>query len=221
VNILGIAIFAYFHTHADKMDPGAPNDQIVPMFAVQGLSPGFSGIIIAAIFASAMSTVASSMNSSATIFTQDFFMRRFPATGDKTKLRVLRLTSLIVGVTGTGMALVLVSKDIRSMMVVWNQIVALLGGGIVGLYSLGMLTKRATVVGAIGGVCCSIMITSYVWAFTRLHWASYTPIAILSCIACGYVLSLVLPGRQRDLRGLTIFTLNSSQGAASCKIDLP
>jgi len=207
VNILGISIFAYFRAHPQQLDAGAPNDQIVPMFAVQALPTGVAGMVIAAIFASAMSTVASSMNSSATIFTQDFFKRWYPLASDATILRVLRLTSFSVGLVGTCMALVLVSQDIKSMMVVWNQIVALLGGGIVGVYSLGMLTKRTHGAGAVAGALTSVLFTLYVKNFTHWHWATYTPAAIISCMVAGYLFSFVLPGKKRDLRGLTVFTV--------------
>ncbi|MFY8216485.1 MAG: hypothetical protein ACOVMP_07775 [Chthoniobacterales bacterium] len=111
----------------------------------------------------------------------------------------------MVGIIGTLMALALAAQDIKSMMVVWSQLGALLGGGIVGVYSLGMFTKRANGFGAICGVVGSIIITASVKAFTTLHWGTYLPIAILSCIVIGYLLSLIAPQRK-DLAGLTVFT---------------
>jgi SSS family transporter len=205
VNVMGIAIFAYFRARPEMLDPLSQNDQVVPIFVTQAMPMGLPGIVIAAIFAAAMSTVASSMNSVATIFTEDFFVRMRPQSTDRQRLLSLKITSYLVGIIGTVMALVLASQDLKSMMVVWNQMVALVGGGIVGVYSLGMFTRRANGFGAICGAIASVLVTLVVKLWTPLHWGTYVPIAILSCILFGYLFSLFAPQR-RNLTGLTVFT---------------
>jgi solute:Na+ symporter, SSS family len=205
VNLMGLAIFAYFHTHPWKFDPMAQNDQIVPMFVVQAMPVGVAGMVIAAIFAASMSTVASVMNSVATIFTEDFYMRFRPAANDRQRLVCLKISSYVVGILGTCTALFLAALDLKSMMVVWMQLAALLGGGIVGVYTLGMFTRRANGFGAIGGALASIAVTSLVKAYTSLHWGTYLPIAIFTCIGFGYLLSFLRPARK-ELAGLTVFT---------------
>jgi Na+/proline symporter len=205
VNLMGLAIFAYFRAHPGQYDPAAQNDQIVPMFVAQAMPVGLAGLVIAAIFAASMSTVASVMNSVATIFTEDFYMRFRPAATDRQRVFTLKASSYAVGIIGTVMALILAGMDFKSMMVVWAQLGALLGGGIVGVYSLGMFSKRANGFGAICGAVVSIFATASAKAFTDLHWGTYLPIAILSCIFFGYLFSLV-GGRSRDLTGLTVFT---------------
>lgn len=204
-NIMGIAIFAYFRAHPGMLDPLSQNDQIVPLFVTQAMPLAFPGIVIAAIFAAAMSTVASSMNSVATIFTEDFYVKMRPQSSDKERLLTLKIGSYVVGIIGTAMALLLASQDVESMMVVWNQMVALVGGGIVGVYSLGMFSTRANGFGAVCGAVASVVVTLLVRLYTPLHWGTYIPIAIFSCIAVGYAASLLRP-QSRDLRGLTVFT---------------
>ena len=204
-NVMGIAIFAYFHAHPSMLDPLSQNDQIVPLFVTQAMPLAFPGLIIAAIFAAAMSTVASSMNSVATIFTEDFYVKMRPRSSDAERLLTLKIGSYVVGIVGTIMALLLASQDLNSMMVVWNQLVALVGGGIVGVYSLGMFSTRANAFGAICGAVASILITLLVRLYTPLHWGTYIPIAIFSCILFGYLASLLRP-QSKDLRGLTVFT---------------
>ncbi len=204
-NVMGIAIFAYFRARPEMLDPLSQNDQIVPLFVTQAMPFGFPGVIIAAIFAAAMSTVASSMNSVATIFTEDFYVKMRPESSDKERLLALKVASYLVGIIGTIMALLLAAQDLKSMMVVWNQMVALVGGGIVGVYSLGMFTRRANGFGAICGAIASVLITLMVKLYTPLHWGTYIPIAIASCIAVGYVASLFRP-QAKDLKGLTVFT---------------
>lgn len=212
-NVVGLAIFAYFRAHPEKFDPSAQNDQIVPMFVAQGMPVGMAGVVVAAIFASAMATVASAMNSVATIFTEDFYMKLRPQASDKDRLRTLKATSYVVGAIGTVMALVLAAQDLKSMMVIWNQMVALIGGGIVGVYSLGMFSTRANGFGAVCGAVISVVITLLVKLYTPLHWGTYIPIAIFSCIFFGYFFSLFRPARA-DLRGLTVFTPVNAGDAA-------
>ncbi len=204
-NVLGIAIFSYFHAHPEQFSPTAQNDQIVPLFVTQAMPPGFAGMVIAAIFASAMATVASAMNSVATIYTEDFYPKIRPKATDKQRLRTLKITSYVVGIVGTSMALLLAGTNPKSLMVVWSQIVSLMGGGVVGVYSLGMFTKRVNGFGAVCGAIASIVITLLVKLYTPLHWSSYMPIAILSCMVVGYLCSLFSP-QTKDLEGLTVFT---------------
>ena len=205
VNVMGLAIFAYFRAHPEKFDPNAQNDQIVPLFVTQAMPVGIAGMVIAAIFASAMATVASAMNSVATIFTEDFYLKLRPQATDRQRLFTLKATSYVVGAIGTAMALVLAAQNLKSMMVVWSQFTALLGGGIVGVYTLGMFTKRANGFGAICGAAISVVVTLLVKLYTPLHWATYLPIAIFTCIVSGYLLSLA-GTQKKNLAGLTVFT---------------
>jgi SSS family transporter len=204
-NVLGIAIFSYFRAHPSQFSPTAQNDQIVPLFVTQAMPPGFAGMVIAAIFASAMATVASAMNSVATIYTEDFYPKIRPKATDKQRLRTLKITSYVVGAIGTSMALLLAGTNPKSLMVVWSQIVSLMGGGVVGVYSLGMFTNRVNGFGAVCGAIASIVITLLVKLYTPLHWSSYMPIAILSCMVVGYLCSLFTP-QTKNLEGLTVFT---------------
>lgn len=210
-NVLGIAIFSYFRAHPEQFSPTAQNDQIVPLFVTQAMPPGFAGMVIAAIFASAMATVASAMNSVATIYTEDFYPKIRPKATDKQRLRTLKITSYVVGIVGTGMALLLAGTNPKSLMVVWSQIVSLMGGGIVGVYSLGMFTKRVNGFGAVCGAVSSIIITLLVKLYTPLHWATYMPVAILSCMVMGYLCSLFSP-QTKNLEGLTVFTPKKATG---------
>ena len=214
VNVLGVSIYAYFHAFPGKLDPLAQNDKIMPLFVIQALPTGFVGMVIAAIFASAMTTVASSMNSSATVFTEDFFMRFKPDASDKLRLKVLRITSYIVGIIAICMALLLSKQNTKSFMQVWSIISALLGGGIVGVYSLGMFTKRANGFGAVCGVVASVIITALVVFTTPLHWQTLLPIAILSCMIFGYFFSF-FSHHNKPLDGLTVFQSSNNSADPS------
>ena len=205
VTVMGLAIFAYFHAHPEKFDASSTIDQIVPLFVIQGMPHGAVGIVIAAIFASAMATVAGAMNSVATIFTVDFYERWFPASGDRANLRMMRLSTVGTGVAATVIALWLTTLNLKSIMVTWNIVSSLLGGGVVGIFALGMFSTRANSGGAVCGAVLSIALGLYVKFFTGIHWAFLLPILIFSAMIIGYVCSFFFKSEDKNLTGLTIF----------------
>lgn len=205
VTAMGLAIFAYFHAHPEKFDASSTIDQIVPLFVIQGMPHGAVGIVIAAIFASAMATVAGAMNSVATIFTVDFYERWFPASGDQANLRMMRLSTIGTGVAATAIALWLTTLNLKSIMVTWNIVSSLLGGGVVGIFALGMFSTRANSGGAFCGAVLSIALGLYVKFFTGIHWAFLLPILIFSAMFIGYVCSFFFKSESKNLTGLTIF----------------
>jgi solute:Na+ symporter, SSS family len=210
VTAMGLAIFAYFHAHPEKFDASSSIDQIVPLFVIQGMPHGAVGIVIAAIFASAMATVAGAMNSVATIFTVDFYERWFPKAEDKANLRMMRLSTIGTGVAATVIALWLTTLNLKSIMVTWNIVSSLLGGGIVGIFALGMFSTRANAGGAVCGAILSIALGLYVKFFTGIHWAFLLPILIFSAMIIGYVCSFFFRKQETDLTGLTIYHLKES-----------
>jgi SSS family solute:Na+ symporter len=207
VNVTGISIFSYFRGHPEQLDPAMTNDQVVPLYIVQGLPSGIAGLMIATIFAAAMSTIASSMNSVATIFTEDFYRKFKKNTTDKERLIVMKVGSLFSGLLGLGVALYMAGLSISSMFQTWNEMCALLGGGFIGIYILGMFTKRANTIGVIAGAIASIVAIIIAKQYTPMHWALYTPFAVFTCLVVGYFVSLVTPGAQKDMHGLTVFTM--------------
>lgn len=213
VQSMGVSIFAYFHHHPAALEPAVANDQIVPFFIVQKLPVGIAGLVIAAIFAAAISTLSGTMISVATLAEQDFVLRFWPDISERAKIRVLRYGAYSVGLIGTGLAVFLSTLDVLSLWDLWNSLAALLGGGVVGVYTLGMFTRRANGFGAICGAVLSIVIAGVVKVFTSFHWAAFLPIAIGTCAVTGYLLSLLRP-QDKDLTGLTIFTPRRETGPA-------
>jgi SSS family transporter len=206
VQFMGLSMFGFFHGNPEKLDPFMSNDQIVPLFVTQTLPPGMAGLIIAALFAASMSSLSSSVNSVSTLIAEDFYCKFVPEVSDRKKLFLLKAASLFIGLFGTGTALLMAKLDIRSMFQVWFEIAALIGGGFVGMYFLGMLTRRANSLGVAIGAVSSIFCLLLVKNLTPIHWSLYQVIAIASCVIVGYVSSLLIPSREKDLTGLTVFT---------------
>jgi len=209
VQIMGILLFVYFHAHPAKLDPTMQNDRVVPLFAVQVLPVGVAGMIIAGIFAASMSCLSGTINSAATLMVQDFYLRWRPRSSDRTRLRLLKFLSYLVGLIATSVAAWLAKMPMRSLMETWTTIASLCGAGFVGVYTLGMFSRRATGMGALIGAIASVIVTFPIAGFTPLHWTLYTPLATVTCIVVGYSASLLMPAPRRNLSGLTAFTLEA------------
>ena len=148
---MGTALYVFFRSRPEFLDPTLQNDAIFALFIVDHLPVGVSGLVIAAIFAAAMSSLDSSMNSVAAVIVRDFYGRFRSEFSEKHGLFVARLVTCIFGVLGTASALFMAAQDIPSLFEQYNRILGLTGGGLAGLLALGMLTKRANSTGALAG----------------------------------------------------------------------
>ncbi len=207
VNFAGISVFSYFHAHPGELDPAMTNDQVIPLYIVQRLPVGVAGLIIASLFAAAMSALAGSMNTVSILFTEDFYRKIKKNATDRERLLTMRIASIVCGVAATITALYMAKLNMRSLFQTWNELFALLGGGFLGIYILGTYTHRANAIGAFTGAIASIGVTLWLKYFTAVHWYFYTPGAVIACVVIGYVVSLVTPPPKHSLAGLTIFDM--------------
>ncbi len=139
--LIGTLLFVFYQINPIADLPSKP-DQVFPFFIVEQVPGGLVGILIAAILAAGMSTLDSSLNSSATVWTMDFYRRRLsPDADDVSLLRTTRIGTAVVGVLGTAAALLMIQA--RSALDVWWEISAIFGGGMLGLFLLGLLVPRA------------------------------------------------------------------------------
>jgi solute:Na+ symporter, SSS family len=220
-HFLGIAAFSYFHAHPNELDPKMFNDQIVPLFIVQKMPIGIAGLIIASIFGASMSTLSGTINSVATLVSEDFYRRINPAATDRRRLRVMKITSYVVGILSTSIACYMAMSSFRSVFETWNKLIALLGGGFVGVFTLGMFTTRANAGGAIFGAVFSVLFTLFIREFTPLHWTLYAPAAIGSCVIVGYLASFLFPPTSKNLEGLTVYTARPARATAGSETLIP
>ena len=100
-------------------------------------------------------------------------------------------------------ASLLVTFDIQSLWFLFQKCLGLLSSGVVGIFALGIFTKRASSRGVLVGAFASIAALIYMTWFSSLHFYLYAVVGITTCLVVGYLASLVMPDRDRDLRGLT------------------
>ncbi len=168
---IGTALFAYYTGNPDALpeayrDP-ARGDYVFPHFIVTALPAGVRGLLIASIFAAAMSTLSSSLNSSATIMLNDYYQRYWrPQATEDQKMRVLHVGTVTVGVLGTGIALAMI--QVKSALDAWWMLAGIFGGGMLGLFLLGLLARQATAAAGLAGVGVGVAVI--LWMSLSPRW---------------------------------------------------
>lgn len=206
---LGTALFAYYHHNPGKLDPIYTTDQILPLFIVQEVPIGVAGLVVAGIFAAAQSTISTSMNSTATAATVDFFRPLNLMKTEKGYLNAARVTTLLFGTAGTLLAVMFIHPDIKSLFDEFVKVIGLFMGVLGGLFALGVLTTRCHALGAIVGVVGGAMVMFALPIYTNINGYVYAAIGISACFVIGYLISYVVPGKRPELAGLTIHTSGS------------
>jgi solute:Na+ symporter, SSS family len=121
---VGTALFAFYKTHPFELNPTFQNnDAIFPWFIASQLPAGISGLLIAGIFAAAMSSLSSSMNSAATAYSTDIHFR-FGWNKNKNELKIARNATLIIGIIGILFAFLMATMDVKSL---WDEFQKVLG----------------------------------------------------------------------------------------------
>ncbi len=153
---IGTALFAYYTAQPELLPEGTPADKVFPHFIVNQLPVGVTGLLIAAIFAAGMSTVSTSINSTATIILSDYYKRIKPDASEKSKMKVLYIASLIFGVLGIGVALAMI--NVKSALDAWWSLASIFSGGMLGLFLLAFFSKKAKSINAAIGVMVGVLI---------------------------------------------------------------
>ncbi len=195
--VVGIMLYSFYLYHPAEVVP-TDQDKIFPTFVVQHLPHGISGLMIAAILAAAMSNLSSSLNSLASTTVVDFY-RAFvkKAATPAEQLRVSRWMTVLWGVILVFLAIL--SRHIRSVLETGLTIASLTYGSMVGVFLLGVLTKKANEKGSILGMAAGLLSMLGVWYFSSVAWTWYVLIGTVITFAVGYMASLALRPSNRPI----------------------
>ena len=143
-------------------------DKILPHFIATQLPTGVAGLLMAAIFAAAMSSIDTSLNSSATVTLKDFTQRYLKRGEDEEgALKILRRATLVWGMLGTGVALAMIGQ--KSLLDSWWKLSGIFAGGMLGLFLLGLISRKADNAGALTGVILGVLVICW------MTFADYFP----------------------------------------------
>jgi len=204
---LGTALFVYYAGHPlEQAQLPSKVDQLVPWFVVTHLPAGVAGVVVAGIFAAAMSSLDSSMNSITTAVVNDFVERFRPGKDGAARLRLAKRMTIALGVIGTTAAMILATYEIKYLFDFFQKVIGLFGGSLAGVFVLGVFTRRTNGVGAMVGLVAGGFATIAIAFLTETNFLLYAAIGNVVCVAVGYAISRVTGGTDRDLAGLTMWT---------------
>jgi SSS family transporter len=175
--------------------PSAEVNYVFPSFLIAYGPSGLLGLMLAVVFAAAMSTFSSEINSLASATIIDFY-RRFlrPEGSDAHYLRVSRLATIFWGAFATTAALF--AGRLGSLIEAVNKVGSYFYGPILGVFLLAFLVPRAGGTGALWGLILGEAAVFAVAAFTSISWLYYNVVGALAVLVVGTVLGLV-PARPR------------------------
>lgn len=157
---IGTALFAYYTARPDLLPAGTAADKVFPYFIVHGLPTGVTGLVIASLFSAGMSTVATSINSSATIVLTDFVKRLSKRDiSDRKSMTVLYAASFAVGTIGIVVGLLMMKVD--GVLDAWWKLASIFSGGMLGLFLLGLVCRNVKRAHAVTAVVLGLLSIAY------------------------------------------------------------
>ena len=194
--LLGVFLFLFYRHFPDLLPEGLTPDQVMPHFVNTQVPPVLTGALVAAVFAAAMSSLDSALNSLAAALTVDWLARFKPDLAERTRLSFAK--AVVVGAGVLGIVIGIYASRTGSPLI--DLILSFMGyfaGGLLGLFLLGMLTRRANghgaFAGAIVGTLVVLMVTKNDFGLPRLYaWLGFEPVPFIWSTAIGLAVTLVV-----------------------------
>ena len=182
-------------------------DRLFPLFIVQDMPHGISGLVIAAILAAAMSNMSAALNSLSSTTMVDFYLPRHPEMDERARTRLSRILTAVWAVVL--LVLAVLSRTGGHVVEIGLSIASVTWGEMLGAFLLGTLTRRAnqtgTIIGMIIGLIVNLILwqqpgpfaVGHVWGLPKVAFIWYVLIGALITTSIGYVASLLLPKQER------------------------
>jgi solute:Na+ symporter, SSS family len=185
--MVGIMLWAYYRVPSATF---STPDRIYPTFIVSHMPHGISGLLIAAILAAAMSNLSAALNALSSSSIMDFYMRFRPRASETQRMRLSRLSTFFWALLLFGLAVLSLHK-VGRVIEVGLQIASLAYGALLGVFLLGVLTRRANQSGAVAGMVCGLVCELYLWR-THVPWTWWVVMGTTVTFAVGYIASVFL-----------------------------
>jgi SSS family transporter len=193
--IVGVMLWAYYRVPSANFGRA---DRIYPTFIVSRMPHGISGLLIAAILAAAMSNLSAALNSLSSSSIMDFYVRFRPLADERTKMRLSRVSTLFWALLLFALAVLSLNK-VGRVVEVGLQIASIAYGALLGVFLLGVLTRRANQRGAMVGMLFGFAVEIYLWLGTRVPWTWWVMIGTCVTFGVGYGASYLLGDSLRSV----------------------
>jgi solute:Na+ symporter, SSS family len=206
---IGVLLFAFYHPYdaAQYTQAGVANsgvsanfpftggDKVFPDFITKFMPSGISGLVVAAIFAAALS---SSLNSIAATFVQDLYKPFKPNADDKHFLKVSQWLTLVFGIVQIAVALI-VMKTTDSALNQALSIATFFNGPVLGVFLVGTFVKRAREIHALVGMLTSVAIMFYVKYGTNIAFTWYALFGSLLTVLVAWFATFIITSRSNEV----------------------
>jgi len=188
--LIGVLLFVYYRDRQEAPPPQI--DRIYPAFLWNNLPPGLAGLSVAAILAAAMANLSAALNALSSTTVVDFF-HRGSGGGDARSLRLARMCTIFWAVVL--MAIGYASRFSPSVLEAGLKIASVPLGALLGVFLLGVLTKRAEEWGAMAGVVAGLAAILFVYYRTPIAFTWYVAIGTGVTFLVGWCTSALGRGR--------------------------
>ncbi len=209
--LIGAMLWVFYRLSPPANSVGK-TDRIFPTFIVTHMPHGISGLLIAAILAAAMSNLSAALNALSSTTIVDFYMRHRPGASERRRVLLSRVATIVWGLVL--FALAILSRRGGKVVEVGLSIASVAYGALLGVFLLGVLTRRASERGSMIGMGVGFCVNLYIWQgsavliwlqhTTGLPFAAlalsrsipftwYVPIGSVITFAIGYSSSLLFP----------------------------
>jgi Na+/proline symporter len=167
--LIGVLLFVYYRDTG--LTPPAKTDQIYPAFLWNNLPAGVAGLSVAAILAAAMANLSAALNALSSTTVIDFLRANRPGSGDAKSVRLARLWTIVWAAVliGIGWA----SRHSPSVLEAGLSIASVPLGALLGVFLLGVLTKKPGEIAAITGVIAGMGAILFVYYRTPIAFTWY------------------------------------------------
>lgn len=188
--LIGVGLYVLGAQRVLVVPDGLQKDAVFGYFIVHALPTGIAGLLIAAVLASSMSTLSSSLNSASSAFVVDFYRPLRPDMSEAHYLYVARGMTIFWGLTRLGVALLAIrlladQSVIRSAL----SIAGFTTGVVLGLFLLGQLPRPVGSKSALAGIVGGFSTILALWLFTRLAWPWYPLVGTLITMAVALLMN--------------------------------
>jgi SSS family transporter len=213
LNLIGLGFVAYYQARPDLRASLTNPDQVLPHFVTHVLPAPLPGLVIAGILAATMSTLSSGLNSLCTVTMVDFYRRFVPSndSNESTEVRTARWFTLGWGllITFSAMFMGRLGQIVEGSM----KALGFLSGPLLGMFLLGILSKRPNSFGVLTGAAVGTACAAYA-AHTPISWLWYGPVGCLATVLIGLPVSFLRPSPRPDqIDRLTVWGGDSAESA--------
>jgi SSS family solute:Na+ symporter len=188
---IGLGLFVFYRLNPADFS-GLPDDSILPYFVMKQLPVGISGLIISAVFAAAMSSMDSGINSLATVIQHDFLSRfRRAPVNDARAVRTARILTVALGILATGLAFYV--AQIGQIIKAFATFMGMFSAPILALFVMGFVSRRTHFIPWLIGAIVSIPASLWLQNTVGTHWVYFFPFSFSLTATITWLLSYLIP----------------------------